>query len=187
MSELPSANECRGELPHEIFSPDFTAADVQASAGIKRQSDTIVKIISELIARRARGEQISNEQVIASHPELMPDLREELVAAEQIHKAVVLGQGQGTPDSQIDSLNELVLGQRKMSEIVLDETDPHKGLRLHGYLIEREINSGGQATVFKAIQERTGRPVAVKLMHGGPFIGLRGERVLSASPQFWLV
>ncbi|MGD0464271.1 MAG: bifunctional serine/threonine-protein kinase/formylglycine-generating enzyme family protein [Tepidisphaeraceae bacterium] len=160
----------RANFPH-----DSATADMQASAGTGRHSDIIAKIISELVERRARGEQISNEQVIASHPELMPDLREELVAVGEIHKAVILGQGQGTSDSPIDSSNELVLAQRKAPETAFEATDPHKGLRLEGYLIEREISSGGQATVFKALQERTGRTVAVKLMHGGPFMGSRSR------------
>jgi len=87
---------------------------------------------------------------------MMPGLRDELLALDAIHQAVVLSQKRNA-ESHI-------------------EPDPHNGLRIDGYCIEREISSGGQATVFKAVQQTTGRIVAIKLMHGGPFMGSRGRK-----------
>jgi len=46
--------------------------------------------------------------------------------------------------------------------------DPH--LMLEGYTIARELNLGGQASVFEAIQESTHRKVAIKVIIGGPYI-----------------
>jgi serine/threonine-protein kinase len=143
--------------------------------GASPDRNLVLKVISEVIERRGRGERISFEQVMASHPELMPDLGEELQAAGEIHQAVMLGQERGTSDSRIDKSNELNPAPGDATNTSLDEYDPHKGLRLQGYLIDREISSGGQATVFKAVQERTGRSVAIKIMHGGPYMGSRGR------------
>ncbi|HWL94657.1 MAG TPA: WD40 repeat domain-containing serine/threonine-protein kinase [Phycisphaerae bacterium] len=49
-----------------------------------------------------------------------------------------------------------------------------------GYRLEREIHRGGQGTVYRAVQESTGRRVALKLLHnhvlGGPLERARFER-----------
>ena len=187
MSESQSANGCGRDLPQDTCADKPTSAIIQSSADSKGNSDIIAKIIAELITNRAQGNHISDEQVIASHPELMPNLREELLGVGELHKAIMLGQGHGTSNSQFDASNEVPRAKPEGAETVPGGTDPHKGLRLQGYLIEREISSGGQATVFKAVQERTGRAVAVKLMHGGPYVGVAAGRDLNASPQFWLV
>jgi len=46
-------------------------------------------------------------------------------------------------------------------------------LSIQGYHISSEISSGGQATVYRAIQESTGMTVAVKVMAGGGLVGTR--------------
>jgi formylglycine-generating enzyme required for sulfatase activity/tRNA A-37 threonylcarbamoyl transferase component Bud32 len=53
-------------------------------------------------------------------------------------------------------------------EIFSPAADPL--IAIEGYQIQREISRGGQAAVFQAIQESTGRKVAVKVMSGGPYI-----------------
>lgn len=49
-----------------------------------------------------------------------------------------------------------------------------------GYSLEREVHRGGQGTIFLAVQESTGRRVAIKLLHsssfGGPLERARFER-----------
>jgi serine/threonine-protein kinase len=157
MSESSAAKESQPDLMSATSSGDSSGAETPSSADASSDQDLVSKVISEVIANRARGERVSVEQVIASHPELMPGLRDELLALDAIHQAVVLGQPQLPAAFPI-------------------EPDAHKGLRIDGYCIDREISSGGQATVFKALQERTGRSVAIKIMHGGPFMGSRGRK-----------
>src|SRR5262245_32569200 len=41
-----------------------------------------------------------------------------------------------------------------------------------GYQIVREIQRGGQAVVYQAIQRSTQREVAIKVMNDGPFVDL---------------
>src|SRR5688572_26168293 len=49
------------------------------------------------------------------------------------------------------------------------------GISVPGYKLVRELNRGGQAVVFLATQESTGRRVAVKLLSEGP-LARAGER-----------
>jgi serine/threonine protein kinase len=44
-----------------------------------------------------------------------------------------------------------------------------------GYTIIQEISTGGQATVFRAMQISTGRVVALKVLPGGPLAGARAR------------
>jgi len=157
MSESSAARESQPDLMPAPSSGDSSAAETPRSADASSDQDLVSNVIAEVIASRARGQRVSMEQVIASHPELMPGLRDELLALDAIHQAVILGQAQPQATSR-------------------GEPDAHKGLRIDGYCIDREISSGGQATVFKAVQERTGRSVAIKIMHGGPFMGSRGRK-----------
>lgn len=157
MPESSSAEESQNDSIPAAVSGDSPAAASPSCGGASPNSDLISKVITDLIARRARGERISIQQVIASHPELMPGLRDELLTLDAIHQAVILSRAKAPAGPS-------------------DEVEAHKGLRIDGYCIEQEISSGGQATVFKAVQERTGRLVAVKIMHGGPFMGSRGRK-----------
>src|SRR5678816_716151 len=49
-------------------------------------------------------------------------------------------------------------------------------LDVPGYRLVREVSRGGQAVVFQAVQESTGRAVAVKLLREGP-LASEAERV----------
>jgi serine/threonine protein kinase len=157
MLESSAAGEPRNASLQSADSGESSAANAPTETAASAKSDLISQVISEVIENRARGERISYDQLIASHPELMPELRDALLALDAIHQTVILGltnaPAQTTCDPDID-----------------------KALRIDGYSIEREISSGGQATVFKAVQERTGRVVAIKIMHGGPFMGSRGRK-----------
>ena len=58
------------------------------------------------------------------------------------------------------------------SEIDLTPSDDIE-LSINGYRLIREINQGGQAIIFLAVQESTGRKVALKLIPGGPLASSR--------------
>jgi serine/threonine protein kinase len=49
-----------------------------------------------------------------------------------------------------------------------DKTIEKLRLKIPGYKLQSEISRGGQAVVYKAIQESTGRPVAIKVLREGP-------------------
>ena len=51
----------------------------------------------------------------------------------------------------------------------LSEQERGNGVQLEGYDLRRRLAGGGQATVWEAIQQATGRKVAVKILHEGSF------------------
>ncbi len=144
----------------------------------------IAEVIREVISRRAAGESLSDESIVAQHPDLQPELRQDLQklrlirAAKETHdfaadtlkapEAIRFFEG-GDPDETIGS------GHRPT-----DFTNPHEtaelgapaelsGERLPavdipGYHIIRPISSGGQGHVFLAQQIGIRRKVALKVL-----------------------
>jgi serine/threonine protein kinase len=239
----------------------------------------IRQVISEVVARRARGEPVPDADVIAAHPRLMPRLAEELSALHLVRRAMLAAQragpaqeplaplhddqleapisvdeddedeptvtrdpdgvlssgasltaewssGDADPDPHQDSPSPatgeaasapppvwrpLVIGHgptgiqvhdarlvphmrghgfnslltldianigRQPSNIRGGNPIPEALLRraaLRGYQILSEISRGGQAAVYKAIQESTGRKVAIKVLPGGALASSRSR------------
>ncbi len=58
-------------------------ANDQAGSATRRDGE-IRRIVADMLRRPGEGEQITDAQVIAEHPALMPDLATELVKARKI-------------------------------------------------------------------------------------------------------
>lgn len=175
MAEFEGENSWQANQPEHESPAGSSAADSSSPTSAASSDDEIAAIISDVINRRTRGERISNEEIIAAHPELMPGLLEDLLALDAIQRATLMAQKPGEIDSLDGDNTQNAMGEFDEPEPE-DEYEVAKIVRIEGYAIEREISSGGQATVFKALQERTGRTVAVKVIHGGPFVGSRGRK-----------
>jgi formylglycine-generating enzyme required for sulfatase activity/tRNA A-37 threonylcarbamoyl transferase component Bud32 len=115
------------------------------------------------------------------------DLRTERASAQQdpllnlIRQQVLLAQKAGPRQGVVEPLSESELDKPLLDALTLtpgDEISPD-GSRptpvARGYRITREISRGGQAAVFAAIHETTGRNVAIKVMSGGPYITSRNR------------
>src|SRR5437588_3499052 len=103
----------------------------------------------------------SSEKTIATQPEL----------AKMLH-AARLAAAQSDPHSVIDPLPQSELDapiESAIEESGEDQLSP----QIEGFTIVDEISSGGQATVFKAIQKSTGQTVAIKVLPGGRLVGAR--------------
>jgi serine/threonine protein kinase len=174
VSDSLRTEDSKENLGKAALLPGLPPSDTPAS-NADLHSIAIAEVISDFIARRAQGQEISNEQVIARHPELMPKLREELSVVAEIHKAVLLSQVPCASRFQIDSSADQQSAKSPPATSAPEDRKSESHIRLAGYTVQEELSSGGQAIVFKAIQERTGRTVAIKVMHGGPFIGSRGR------------
>jgi serine/threonine protein kinase len=133
----------------------------------------LIRLIAEVISRRDRGEFLTDAQVIADHPELMPELLDELDGLRIVHRAFAAGM-KATPIRAPLSL--VSLGQFDAPILPDDVPEPEaetKRLYIPGYQVFREISSGGQGAVHKALQDSTGKIVAIKVLPGGPLAGSR--------------
>ncbi|HOW73327.1 MAG TPA: protein kinase [Phycisphaerae bacterium] len=125
--------------------------------GDDSRASRIQAVLDDCIQRRLAGESLSDEQIIATHPDLMPELGDELRKLGRIQEA-------RRAANQASTVNGSPLGWA-------DETPPR--MDLPGYDLVRQIGRGGQAVVYQAIQLATGRKVAVKVLLEGPFASAR--------------
>lgn len=121
-------------------------------------------LLDDCLRRRAAGESLPDEEMIADHPELMPELGRELKLLAVLERAARRA-GSHTDDATSSECNPL------------RDVPPWPQLAdgIPGYHLIREIHRGGQGLVYLATQQSTRRKVAVKITRGGPFTS-EGDR-----------
>ncbi len=145
-------------------------------------SDRVSGVLEEVVARRLAGEELSDEQVMDRHRELMPLLGERLHELRQVERARRAAQS----SAGAGGLGALVLGGAGEAGGTSSPVRPGFGEAgssrsplapgtienaLPGYGIIRELHRGGQGVVYLAVQQSTRREVAVKVLREGPFVG----------------
>jgi formylglycine-generating enzyme required for sulfatase activity len=130
----------------------------------------IGELIAEVMTRRYAGERVLDEAIIEQHPHLMPWLAEELAEQARLHRVYLAAQKAGPmePDSAVAH----AVAPQHHAETRDRHASSGVGSIL-GYQILDEIGGGGQATVYSALQESTGRRVAIKILTGGALAGSR--------------
>lgn len=124
----------------------------------------IQQLIGDCIRRRSAGEDVSDDDLIASHTELLPELEHELRKLRLVERARRRAESTAT------------LGPGEAAALPAAP-------QIDGYEIVREIHHGGQGVVYQAIQKSTRRKVAIKLLHGGPFVEARARARLQREIQ----
>jgi formylglycine-generating enzyme required for sulfatase activity len=140
-------------------------------------------VIEDVTRRRAAGEVLLDGHVIGEHADLMPELGVELGQLRALRRVFLAAQRVGPPPEPLQLLPEELLD----APIEVPE-DEHAGPDLaapapslspapsiEGYQLLHPVGGGGQAVVYKAVQETTGRKVAVKVIPGGPFVSSRSR------------
>jgi len=113
------------------------------------REEQIGRILNEFLDRRARGEPVSDQDLLKQHPDLANELREHLTVLRQI------------PSPHV--------AEHPSRDVQDREAIP-------GYKIVEEIGRGGMGVVYKAYQQSTKRVVALKVMLDGPFASETGRR-----------
>jgi len=111
------------------------------------------RLIDECIERRSGGGDVSHDDLVAAHPDLMPELAEELRHLAVIERARRRASG----SSQLEPLAAMPGGPALGADV------------FPGYDIVGEIHRGGQGVVYRAVQRSTQRIVALKVLREGMF------------------
>ena len=118
------------------------------------RASRIRSIVFEFLSRKNKGEPVDVADLERAHPELMPELRESAQRGLQRLRQFSDSERAHGPEISPASV------QPTSSEAAAARPRP----LIRNYRLLREISSGAQGTVFEAIQEVTGRTVAVKVV-----------------------
>lgn len=126
------------------------------SASNRRESQSrnarLQQIVDECIERRATGNAVPDVELITAHPDLMPELGEELKNLAIFEKA----------QRRADATETSPVGSALNTAVPMSDSFP-------GYESVNEIRRGGQGVVYRAIQKSTKRNVALKVLLEGPY------------------
>ncbi len=129
--------------------------DHSASSARHDRTDRIAQVLTEVTARRLRGEHVDEARIIADHPQLMPEIEQRLQVLRRVERG----------------LQAATRGSHATGPMTSD-TVAHPGLSadaIAGYKIGAEIHRGGQGVVYRALQLSTQREVAIKIPRSGAF------------------
>jgi serine/threonine protein kinase/Tfp pilus assembly protein PilF len=143
-----------------------SSADSSDSASSAR-ARLVEQVVAECIRRRSSGERFSDADILASHADLLPELEREL---QKLHLVELAHRAANGTEPLTDP------GAPPPVQEVL----PNK---FEGYEVVHEIHHGGQGVVYLAIQKSTRRKVAIKVLHGGPFVDARARTRLEREVQ----
>lgn len=141
-----------------------TMSDVLSSVSGPATRDARLRdILADVVRRRFDGDTPPDAQVLAEHPELMPELAERLAALRRIEAA--RGARSQDPDETVATpVDGRTWTLDSAHADFHEEIVAHADL-LEGYAIVREISRGGQGVVYEGLQEGTRRRVAIKVLH----------------------
>ena len=124
--------------------------------------EVIESLIADIRMARNAGKYVDDAALIEMHPDLLPELAAELAKLARIERARQAANAANSPvtDARTEDMD-------MPAALLSDLAKPN--VQIPGYSILREISRGGQAAVYLATQLSTGRKVAIKVMHEGPF------------------
>lgn len=136
-------------------------ATANDQAGSDERQEEIARVIAQVVRDRDAGVDRTDPAIIAGHPQLMPELGEQLRALEQIEQAEKVA-NESTAPTDVSATQSLP----RLGQAIL-HAPPELPQQIGPYQIERVIASGGMGTVYEALQQQPRRTVALKVMKHG--------------------
>lgn len=143
----------------------------------------IRQVVEDCVRRRAGGEDLPDEQVIAEHPDLLPELDEALrnSAGAESRPADGTATAVGGPADAVVPPAPAQPAKDLFAELARfpDEAAAKPSLpadAIPGYELLRVISHGGQGVVYQAVQKATKQKVAIKVLLEGPYASPSARR-----------
>ncbi|MGD2110334.1 MAG: serine/threonine-protein kinase, partial [Phycisphaerae bacterium] len=115
-----------------------------------KRASRIQQVLDDCICRRVAGEHLTNDEIVAEHSDLLPELGDALGQLALVERAE-------------RKFKDSTQGSGEPADVTVPPTESFPGYEIIG-----EISRGGQATVYHAIQRGTERSVAIKVIKGDP-------------------
>lgn len=113
-------------------------------------------VVFDFLSRKNKGEPVEATKCERAHPELLPELHDALERGlQQLRQFSDSERAHGTENTSVTA---------PQSYPIQDGGPSRPRPIIRNYRLIREISAGAQGTVFEAIQEVTGRTVAVKVV-----------------------
>ena len=129
-----------------MIDPDEKLSEEESSNPSEREQ-LIANAVAEYVDQESRGVTIALEEFCGTHPDLEPDLRQQIEALDLL-------------DTVLQFDTQLARGEHDAAQ----ETERANPERLSGNKILGEIGTGGMGRVFLGFDERLGRKVAIKTL-----------------------
>ena len=132
--------------------------DTTSNPNVPQASTEVLRVIEDVTTRRLAGEHVTDEAVIAEHPDLMPSLGKLLAVLRSTERARIAARDSSWRPRRADRLD-------------VPRLDMPLAGSFDGFELHEEIGRGAMAVVYRATQRTTKREVAIKVMSDGPFSG----------------
>ena len=140
--------------------------------GFSEPNPSAKMIAVKVLEERDKGRLLTDAQVLSAYPSLREELKHELAVLTNIRQAMLAAKRTSCDTLTLPTLIDLDSDDLLTSDgkpFNDDESNSEALPSMPGYFLSGDMTSGGQAAVYRAIQESTGRKVAIKVMPGGPF------------------
>ncbi len=136
-------------------------------ASKKRQRETSDRasaakdVVDEYLSRLSAGEDLTRQQIIETHSDLLPELNQAFEKLQKVQQAVQVAER-----STAAKAGAVFEGS---SVDVMPPVPPEDSFP--GYKLSGEVHRGGQGVVYHAVQTSTDRDVAIKVIRDDRFAG----------------
>lgn len=139
-----------------------TPADSQDPRALR-----VERLVRRVIHQRLHGEPVNDAQLIAEHSDLAPELAQALARLEHIERARAAATFKNAPQNTPDPPPELdVPDGDPLDDLTFSDTgdEPQITVEAPGYRISRRTDPDAVGQNYTALQQSTGRRVALRVM-----------------------